>query len=408
LPLERFTLASVRKRKWTTGGKEREAWLVDYVDQGGTRHIRTFRTKKEVDAYRTEAGFEVSRGLHTHPSKSITVVEAGELWVRQAETDKLERSTVQSYRRHLELHIKPHLGSVKLSSLTSAIVETFRNTLISNGRSAALTRKIIVSLGAIVATAQALGKVAHNVVRDRDRRRERGQARHKRGLEVGRDIPSKDELRAILNGAAEHTKGHRKPGYWRALITTTIFTGLRASELRGLRWADVDLKAGEIHVRQRADQWRAIGPPKSHAGKRSVPLAPIVVNVLREWKLTCPKGDGDFVFPNGLGNVEALENIYKRGLEPIQIAAGLTIKTGHKDEGGKPIVRAKYRIHALRHAAASLFIEQGFQPKRVQAIMGHSSIQLTFDRYGHLFPSPEADKEAMALLQARLLAPGAT
>jgi integrase len=57
----------------------------------------------------------------------------------------------------------------------------------------------------------------------------------------------------------------------------------------------------------------------------------------------------------------------------------------------------------MRHAAASLFIEQGFSPKRVQALLGHSSVQMTFDVYGHLFPAPADDKAAMAQLQARLV-----
>jgi integrase len=60
-------------------------------------------------------------------------------------------------------------------------------------------------------------------------------------------------------------------------------------------------------------------------------------------------------------------------------------------------------MHSLRHAAASLFIEQGFSARRVQAMMGHSTIQMTFDTYGHLFPAPEDDQTAMRQLQARLI-----
>jgi integrase len=61
-------------------------------------------------------------------------------------------------------------------------------------------------------------------------------------------------------------------------------------------------------------------------------------------------------------------------------------------------------FHALRHAAASLFIEQGWTPKKVQSLMGHSSIQVTFDIYGHLYSDPEDDAKAMAQIEARLLA----
>jgi integrase len=63
----------------------------------------------------------------------------------------------------------------------------------------------------------------------------------------------------------------------------------------------------------------------------------------------------------------------------------------------------RYGLHSLRHSAASPFIEQGFSPKRVQALMGHSSIQMTFDVYGHLFPSAADYQAAMSQLQARLI-----
>ncbi len=109
----------------------------------------------------------------------------------------------------------------------------------------------------------------------------------------------------------------------RPLIVTAIFTGLRASELRGLRWADVDLDAGVIHVRQRTDRFNKIGVPKSGAGRRDVPMAPIVANTLKEWSLACPKGELGLVFPNGRWRVENLANIYRRGLGPMQKAAKL-------------------------------------------------------------------------------------
>lgn len=77
---------------------------------------------------------------------------------------------------------------------------------------------------------------------------------------------------------------------------------MRLSELRGPRWSDVDLEAGVIHVRQRADAWCRIGPPKSKAGKRDIPLAPIVVNALKQWQTECPKSRLYLVFATPRGN----------------------------------------------------------------------------------------------------------
>lgn len=133
-------------------------------------------------------------------------------------------------------------------------------------------------------------------------------------------------------------------------------------------------------------------------------MAPIVVNTLKAWQKECPKGDLLLVFPNGNGNVENMGNIRQRGFDALQIECGIVKPTNKPDEGKEPEQpKAKYGLHALRHAAASLFIEQGFPPKRVQALMGHASIQMTFDVYGHLFPSEAEDRKAMKALQARLL-----
>jgi integrase len=92
----------------------------------------------------------------------------------------------------------------------------------------------------------------------------RAERRQKGKLKIGVDIPSPPEIKAIVEAAPE--------GEWRAFFTTAIFTGLRASELRGLRWADVDLKKRELHVTQRADCYQDIGVPKSEAGHRTVPI----------------------------------------------------------------------------------------------------------------------------------------
>jgi integrase len=338
-------------------------------------------TRKEADAFLIQARHEVAGGVHTAASKSPTVAAAGEAWIEQGEADGLEPSTIRQYRQHLSLHIAPFIGKMKLADLTPAAVADFREQLRKAGRSPAMQKRAVGSLGALLADAIARGQVQRNAVRDATRstrRHARLQKRHQRRLEVGVDIPSKDEIRAMI-GAAK--------GRWRPLIITAVFTGLRASELRGLRWADINLNSASLTVRQRADRWNTIGSPKTDASKRDVPLAPLAVNALREWRLACPMGDHDLIFPNRRGGVLALVDIHRHGLRPLQRAASVR----------------DYGMHALRHAAASLFIEQGFGPKRIQALMGHSSIQVTFDVYGHLFPAPADDQAAMAQLQARLV-----
>ena len=115
-----------------------------------------------------------------------------------------------------------------------------------------------------------------------DRRTKGGRALRKRKLVVGVDIPAPAEVRAVLTTAR---------GYDRAFTVTAALTGLRASELRALRWQDVDLVKAVLNVRQRADKQGTIDVTKSEAGERAVPLPPMVVNTLKEWKLTCPERD---------------------------------------------------------------------------------------------------------------------
>ncbi len=379
-------MASVRKRTWVSGGETKAAWVADYFDQAGKRHLKTFATKKAATSWLDTTRHEVKQGLHTPESTSATVAEAAAHWIRRGELEKLERSTLNKYRNHIDIHINPFLGTTKLARLTAPAVEQFKDDTMKR-LSFEMTKKVLASLRAILAAAVRRGLVAQNAaatVRIRARRRD------DRKLAGGQDYPSKSEITAILRAAS---------GRWRPLLLTAVFTGLRSSELRGLTWDAVDFESETIHVRQRADEWGTIGSPKSEAGHRSIPMAPPVLNALREWKLACPQIDATgwspgrlwLVFPNGAGKPESHANIVSRGVNPIQIAAGVVTAKGADDQQC-----AKYGMHALRHFFASWAIDRGFSPKRVQALLGHASIQMTFDVYGHLFPNVEDDKAKFA------------
>jgi integrase len=386
---------SIRRRSWTNGdGSKGAAWVVDYTDQRGERHIKSFDKRKDADAYRAAVAVDVHKGTHIADSKSAMVTEAAQLWLKSSDAAGLERATIDSYRQHVNFHINPLLGAVKLSQLTVPMVRHFEDKLRVK-RSPAMVRKVLGSLSAILADAQERGLVSQNVVRGLRSRRLRGKERRadkrQRGkLHIGVEIPSPDEIRAIIA---------QLDGRWRALLLTAIFTGLRASELRGLCWGDIDFKRNELHVRQRADRYGKIGSPKSEAGERTIPLAPMLINTLREWKLVCPKGELGLVFPNGAGRIESHANIVNRGLVPVQIAAGVTAGSG----------RAKYTgLHSLRHFYASWCINRRVDGglelplKIVQHRLGHASVQMTADRYGHLFPRGDDGAELAAAEQAFL------
>ena len=379
-------MASIRKRTWESNGRTHTAWVVDYRDATGNRRLRTFDTKKAADAWLVQARHQVAQGTHTPDEVSVTVAAAGKAWIRRCEIEKLEAHTLRQYQSHLDRHVAPALGATKLSRLTTPMVARFVDDMLAE-HSRATTRKVLVSLRSILSNAQRQGLVAQNVASPV---RVGAQERHTEKVE----ILTPDEVRRLIELVAPR---------WRPFLLTAIFTGLRASELRGLRWADVDLAAARLTVAQRADERGVIGSPKSAASRRAIPLPPLVANALKCWRNDCPAGEAGLVFPNGAGKIESLANLQNRFWGPLQLQAGLVEMRPGRD--GTPVLRARYGLHVTRHFYASWLISQGFPPKRVQHLMGHSTIKLTLDTYGHLWPDDAGDAARLAAAEAALLSP---
>jgi integrase len=386
-------MASIRKRTLPPAkdGTVKTVWLVDYKDGAGNRRAKQFPRRKDADAWLTQAAWEVSKGVHTADSQSITVKEAADIWVKAAEANDRERGTIQQYKQMRDLHIVPLLGAERLSRLSAPRIEAFRDELLET-RSKAMTSKIVRALSRILGEAQRRGYVGQNVARDVKVVR---SSRERTEIE----IPTKAELKALLTHADDD---------FRPFIMTAIMTGLRSSELRGLPWSKVDLKAGTITVAQRADKYCALGPPKSAAGFRTIPIGAALVKELREWKLRCPNGDLGLVFPNGEGRVQDYSHLMKRRFNPLQVEAGVcdpVMEAGKPklDRKGHPVMRARYGLHSLRHAAASAWIAQRIDLKRLTTWLGHSSVEMSIDVYGHLLTDADGDSALVEAAHADLL-----
>jgi integrase len=371
---------SVRKKIVMTKGEPITWWLADYTDGSGQRHQRRFKHKREALALHDQIKVAIRAGTHVSLPSDLTVKDAANKWLMRVEADALERGTLKFYREHAKLHILPRIGNLRLAKLTKGHIEHFRDSLISGDK--ALSRptahKVLRSLKSMlkVVGCSHLGDGVRIEISDR----------HKHQIEE-KDIPTPGEIARMVKAAT---------GKVRVLLMTAVSTGLRASELRGLRWSDVDLKAGELQVRQRADAWLTIGPPKSKSSRRTVPLGHELILALKEWKLACPKSDLDLVFPTSTGAVQHHKNMLE-DVERVMKAAGVVTK------GGQP----KFGLHAFRHFFASWCINaknkggRELPAKEVQAMLGHSSIVMTLDRYGHLFPRgsdrAELDRSEKAL-----------
>ena len=385
-------MATVRRRSWQTGKRARkEAWRVRYVDQLGITRTRQFRLKRDADAFRVKAESEVLSGTHTADSASITVAEAADLWLATAQGNRRDAGTIKSYRELSNLHVKPLIGCEKLSRLTQPKVVAFADALKAT-RSLAMASKAVRALSMILADAMRRGLIAQNVARgvtvvrsSRDRARA--------------TPPPLEHLKALLEAADR--VANEDPAM-PVMLRLAMLAGPRQSEIRALAWRNIDLTSHEVHVFQRADRWSNIGPPKSAAGTRSIPIGPTLISILKAWKLRCPPNNLDLVFPGRAGAVIKQHTMGTKFLR-LQIAAGLAVDSGARDGNGAAVWAARYGWHDLRHAAASAWIAQGVDLKRLQVWIGHENIQLTLDTYGHLIKDAKKDAELACGSEAALL-----
>jgi integrase len=367
-------------------GEQRSAWQVDYTDAAGKRHHKAFSKKKDADAYYAEVKTDIAKGVHTPVSKTETVQSAGTSWIKYLEGEGLERASIAGAKQHLKNHINPALGHIKLGQLNSKMITDFRSSLLSSEYrekklSRLTARKILITMKSILKYARIEAKMmAHNPAEGISVKMD---SRSRKRLEVGRDIPTSQEIARLVAAAS---------GKMRPFVLTLIFGGLRASEARGLRWKDVDLTKGVISVVQRADRYGVIGPPKSASSTRKIPVPPIVVSALRELKLS--HGQHDLVFCTATGKPDNHSNIFYRMWKPLLAEAGID----------KP-----YTLHSVRHHFCSWLINRreeggrGLSLKQAQVLMGHSTLAMTSDTYGHLMPSDD-DGAELAKAAERLVA----
>jgi integrase len=382
---------SVRKRQWrAANGETRTAWVCDYFDQNGKRRNETFATKGQAVAHHAQVVLDVRKGTHVSHDGKETIAESAKRWLAHLEADGRERSTLVHYEHHLRVHILPVMGRVKIGKLNTETIESFRAWLLSKDEKGAPARSRDTAVKAWV-TFKSLLKHARMAHVAQGIKGITPDHRAKRKLEIGVEVPTNDEIkRLFVATAGDQPRDKRK----RALLLVAAFCGLRASELRGLRWLDVNLDAGELQVTQRADLYGKIGSPKSNSSRRTVPMSPDVVRALKEWKLA--QGGGELTFGTRKGGVEPHQNML-RSLRPMMRDAGIVT------EQGKP----RYALHAFRHYFASWCISpkerggRGLSAKVVQEWLGHSTIAMTFDTYGHLFK--EVDKSELAASTAAIL-----
>ena len=320
--------------------------------------------EKKLNALRADA----DRGI-VFDADSLKVGEWLDSWLSDClkplvDAGKMAHSTYVRYRGIVDKHLKPALGHRKLKDVTRAEV---RKLYAVNGEtlSPRSVDYIHVTLQTALSRAVRDDLIPRNVAEG-----ERPRSSRERQSDSVKAL-SPVQVRALLDAA----RGMRNE----TLYVVALHTGLRQGELLGLKWSDVG--AGNVSVRRSlkvTDRGLDFGPTKNKASRRSVPLNRTAAGALkahrarqneeriaaRTWR------DTDLVFPNRVGKPADHNNLYYREYKPLLKRAGLD--------------REGFTFHALRHTFATALFARGEHPKRVQSLLGHSSITQTMDTYSHL------------------------
>jgi integrase len=337
----------------------RAGWQVRFYDVLGRRHERGgFETRRAAEAALQRLLAESERGPLA-ALRPIGFTAFAERWLETYARPNVKPATFAAYAGAVRNHLAPYFGDVPLGALTREHVERYLADKLAarktDGRpqwSPKTIHNTFVPLREMLEHAIDWGYLAANpAARVRPVRREHSE----------RDILAPEELRRVLD-AAEGTQ-------WRLMFLTAALTGLRRGELLGLRWGDTELEGQRLHVRQTFGRY-GFGSPKSRAGRRAVPLTPALVAELRRHRLAQAPNDRDLVFASEAGTPIDPDNVNRAWERTLR-------RAGIRHMG----------FHALRHTAVSLLIaHEGLNPKQLTAVIGHASIQLTYDTYGHLMP----------------------
>jgi integrase len=354
--------------------------------RGSQRIAKAFETKKDAKDWEDEQRRCLNRGTYISPKSIPTFREAAAEWLTSK--DKKRPSTIASWQAHLDLHLNPLIGGLRLDQIRVAVIETQVRDPLCQKLSSKTVNKLLTTLGAVFKMAVRRGYCISNPVADVERAGPAAQE-----LSLDDDISTrepKDDIAVqpdeVLSAAEIRLMlVHAKPGFDRTVLMTAAMTGLRDGELLGLQWSDIEFTTCKLHVR-RSLSWARLRnsteptrprfyKPKTKTGNRSVPLAPELSTALKTWKLRCPKSDLDLVFPTLAGKPAHRSNVLRYGLHPALRRAGLR----------------KVSLHSLRHSFASILLMNGTVITEVQKLMGHSDPNVTLKVYSHFLPDRESN-----------------
>jgi integrase len=330
-------------------------------------------TKKDAERLLRQRLSEIDDGAFIEPSK-LTVAQFLEQWLKDYAATHVRPKTLEGYESIIRVHVVPAFGSVPLAKLTPTPIQALYASMLERGRSATRVERVHRCLREALHHGVKWGLLVRNVADA-----------------VSPPRPKHKEMVTLAPSDAARLMDAVRGTVLEPWIGLALYTGLRRSEVAGLKWADVDLAGGSLSVMRTLQRVTGKGlltqPPKTARSKRKVALSAEVAALLKrhraaqlERRLHAGPAweDGDWLFSDEIG----------RPLRPDTMSHQFA-------KLARSLGLATARLHDLRHTHASLLLSQGVHPKIVSERLGHSTVSMTLDRYSHVLPGlQEAAAEA--------------
>jgi integrase len=373
---EEVVMASITDRRWlrTRDGRRtpsgytgRAPWRVRWTDPiTGREKSRHFARKLEAERFALDVESRKSTGEYVDPKAGrVKFDEVATRWL--ATVSHLKPTTVAGYESILTAHLLPAFATAPVASIDTTTIKSFTSKMFADGKGYQTVRNTLNVLRAVLATAVESRLLASNPAAGL----RLDKARAKRARQARR------EDRVFLSPSQVHELAEAMAEPFGLVVTFAAYTGVRAGELAALRVVDVDLEHARLHVRRSVAEvhGRLVeGDPKSGEA-RTLSLPRFLVDALRRYLLLTGYRGHEYLFPAEKGGQLRQSNFYRRLFKPAVEAT--------------PSIPDALRFHDLRHTCAAMLIAEDAHPKAIQQHLGHSSIEVTMDTYGHLYESAE-------------------
>lgn len=294
-------------------------------------------------------------------------------WLDDSARPSLRPRTFTRYEQLIRLHAVPRIGKIILARLTPQDLAHLYRDRLDAGQSPRSVQFLHAVLHRALKQALAWGLIARNPADA-----------------VQAPRPERKDIQPLTREQVVTLLTAAEGDALEALYVLAVTTGMRIGELLALRWSDLDGNRLSVrHTLQQIDKRWQLVEPKTDRSRRSITLAPLAVDALRRHRIKQNEQrlavgaawqDWGLVFCNEIGAPLDARNVLRASFRPLLGRAGLP----------------RIRLHDLRHTAATLLLGAGVHPKKVQDLLGHSTISLTLDTYSHIVPAMQ-DEVASAM-----------